>query len=346
MIEEDVAVLAPEFSQLTQQLAGERARLKALNKSSVRVYLLFERWQDNPLAAHFAANYAQQAAARFAVPDDYYKDQPDDAPCLVPIDSAVLPLDSGQSFSDYLAYEWFAEFLQQAWQAAQLRASLQGLCAVLFAPVDLQILGRHLVQLGHQNAPDRQARLLRYQDPRVFQRIWPVLNQEQKNVLLGPIYSWWSLQMPWGAIEQKTSAASAAKWFVAAQTQSTSDARPTYARSALFSPQQWLTAHSAAAANALWRRYAQQEVPISRQPDGMQMNALVAIAAEWGIHSNQLETFLQCLWHPRLACDIPPSTYGEDAENEQLKKRAASLAHLIGQYPEAGYMQLLQKLAE
>lgn len=333
------AAVADEFLALGRQLAQERARLEEQRNSRVRLYLLFERWRDNPLAALFEACYPQQAAARLALPDDLYKDQPDDAPCVVAINSAVIPCDPGKSFSDYLAYEWLGGFLQQAWQGAQLRRSLQGLCGVLFASVDARILVRHLAQLGYQRAPDGQARLLRYQDPRVLQRVWPALNEAQKQAWLGPIRSWWSLQMPWGPVDQAASPA----WFLATQPplSATSASTLAHPRSALLQPRQWLLAHSVAATNAVWLRYAQQGIEARQQPSAGQMNCLLAAALDGGIQTRQLEHFLLCVWQPYLA---PPTECIRPLAGEvevQLKARCASVAERLAQHPQAGFKQLI-----
>ena len=291
------------------------------------------------MAAHFSANYPQQAAARVALPDELYKDQPDDAPCVLAIDGSVVPSDPGQSFSDYLAHECLGGLLQQAWQGAQQRRNLQGLCGVLFASVDARILVRHLAQLGYQHAPDGQARLLRYQDPRVLQRVWPALNEAQKLAWLGPIRSWWSLRMPWGPVDQAESPA----WFLATPPpSSTASANtPAHPRSALLHPRQWLLAHSVAATNALWLRYVQQGIEARRQPSAGQMNCLLAAASDGGIQTRQLEQFLLCVWQPYLApqteCTRPVA--GEAAA--QLKARCASVAERMAQHPQAGFKQLI-----
>lgn len=332
-----------EFLALGRQLAQERARLEALRNGPVRPFLLFERWRDNHMAAHFEDRYPQQAAERIPVPDDLYEEQPEDAPCIVPLDARVLPADPGERLSDYLAHEWLGHFLQQAWDSAQQRRSLQGLCGVLFTPVSGRILARHLVQLGYQNAPDGQPRLLRYQDPRVQQRVWPALNAEQRQAWLGPVGSWWSLQVPWGPIVQS----SPVVWFSAALSLPSAQGgrRHPVARSRLLDPRQWLIAHAVAPANALWQRYEQQDVASHRQPSAMQVAWLLAVAFDCSIQAAQLEKFLLCVWHPYLTPQSFDSTPLEEGGEEQLRARCARVAHEIRQNPQAGYRELLTLVA-
>lgn len=332
-----------EFLALGRQLAQERARLEALRNVPVKPYLLFERWRDNPMAAYFEEHYAQQAAKRVAVPDELYEDQPEDAPCVVPIDATVLPADPGESLSDYLAHQWLGRFLQLAWGSVQQRRSLHGLCGVLFAPVSGWILARHLVQLGYQKAPDGQARLLRYQDPRVLQRVWPALSAAQRRAWLGSVGSWWSLQVPWGPLAQP----SPATWFNATLHLPSAQSGPSNpaARGTLLDARQWLTAHAVAPANAVWQRYKQQDVAPDRQPSVRRMDWLLATAFDFGIQAAELETFLLCVWHPYL--DRPPfsSTSKEEALDAQLRVRCASVAHEIRLNPQAGYREILTFVA-
>lgn len=293
------------------------------------------------MASLLATEYPQQAAARIAIPDDLYEEVPEDAPCIVVLDAAVLPDDPGQSLSDCLAHEWLGRFLQQAWLQTQQRRSLQGLCGVLFAPVNGQILAQHLAQLGYQQAPDGQLRLLRYQDPRVMQRVWPALTDAQKNAWLGAASSWWGLQVPWGPVAP----AAPPVWFKANAPSSLqrSEATDPLADRALLDARQWLIAHAAPAANALWQLCAQQDdIPVSRHPSKQQMDWLLAAAVDSGVQPSQLENFLLTVWYPYLGPQpyIRPSEGNEEAD-AKFAARCASVAHAIEQNPQAGYRQLL-----
>jgi len=329
-----------EFIPLVRQLAQEQARLATKRGGALRAYLLFERWRDNPLAARFAEAYPRLAAARIAVPDDLYEGQSDDAPCIVALDARVLPADPGQSLSDFEAHEWLGGFLCQAWREAQQRRSLQGFCGVLLAPVDGGVLARYLSRLGYQHAPDGQARLLRFQDPRVLQRLWPALAESQRREWLGPIESWWMLPMPWGPIGQPPPLG----WFVVAPSKATPEfgAFTPRGRSVQLDPRQWLMAHATAPANALWARYEEEGIPSPQQPSARQMDDLLATAFGCGIQANALEKFLLCAWEEIAR---PASSLSRADVTAKFGTRCVRIAELIRQNPQTGFRQLLTQIA-
>lgn len=338
------APLPEEFFTCTKQLVREWKQLEQQYDVAVRSYFLFERWRDNNLASIFLDAYPKQAAMRVAVPDELYEDEPDDAPCIVAVDREILPADAGNTMRDYLAYEWLGRFLQQAWLAVQHRRSLQGFCGILFTSVEAEVLARHLRQVGYQYAPDGQARLLRYQDPRVIQRVWPVLNEEQRQVWMGPVFSWLSLNMPWGPGDHSGEPT----WFTARPSLPTCLNNPfqNISRSKLLNSSQWLAAHSVPAANTLWQRYEEQGIPSSQQPTGSQMDRMLNAASSLGISVTQLERFLSCVWHPCLMPQAGKSSWftSHEGTDKNSMKHCKFVARLIQEHPDAGYKQLLLQI--
>lgn len=143
--------------------------------------------------------WPETISEREAVPDSFYAGREDEAPCLVPFpDHLLLDADS-DNLPQARVRDALARWLEEASKEAGQRLARQYFCAVLFSPESATRLAQHLAQLGLQYVPrSHTARLFRYQDPRVMQRVWPRLSTEQQNVWLGQTQAWWSLTQPWG----------------------------------------------------------------------------------------------------------------------------------------------------
>lgn len=272
----------------------------------VRVYALLERWRDNPLAAALDAEYPKQASARSPVRDDFFRNREDDAPCIVPLPEALRPATADDSLAGVLAREWFGSWLEAAWREAQRRLAPQHFGAVLFSCDSAREVARHLSHLGFQTPPQAQrARMFRYQDPRVMQRVWPALTPRQRKLWMGPVLQWWSLTQPWGAWdanEQEPEARSdviAPAWFKAAPSEPPTGKPDTHhSLRRLFDPRQWALAHAAPIGNRVWRRYADAAIATADQPGGGAMNALLAEGLDLGLEGANLEDFAWCSSQP------------------------------------------------
>ncbi|WP_350337917.1 DUF4123 domain-containing protein, partial [Escherichia coli] len=182
--------------------------------------MLLDAWEGNTLAADLSEQWHETISEREAVHDSFYAGREDEAPCLVPFpDHLLLDADS-DNLPQARVRDALARWLEEASKEAGQRLARQYFCAVLFSPESATRLAQHLAQLGLQYVPrSHTARLFRYQDPRVMQRVWPRLSTEQQNVWLGQTQAWWSLTQPWGPMPdlsaREDSASPAPTWFKA-----------------------------------------------------------------------------------------------------------------------------------
>ncbi|MGO4608720.1 DUF4123 domain-containing protein [Variovorax sp. 2RAF20] len=297
-----------------------RPMLGGLMPASLHACLVLERWEANPLAAHLQEHHPTLADERADVPDEIYKDRPEAAPTLVPLPAdwtSDAPCDQTRAVLRTLAVA-----LASAWQQARRRLAEQTLCGVVFSPATPATIAMHWNCLGFQTSPiDGHDKLFRYQDARVMQRVWPVLDDAQRSSWLGPVTEWWSLEQPWGPW------ASAEAFGQGDETDGTEDAsghqpewfiasRFALARASLQAPgrlpsreamrhllhlAQWHAAHSASAGNRAWFRMASRQVPVGRQPDGMTMAHLLGHGAGMGLsRESDIADFIDASWRTDL----------------------------------------------
>ncbi|WP_447779451.1 DUF4123 domain-containing protein [Variovorax boronicumulans] len=269
---------------------------------AVRPYVLLERWRDNPLATAFSAEYPECAGARSSVTDDFFEGREDDAPCVVPLADVFGPTASDDTLAGMLAREWLGTWLEAAWCEARQRLAAQHFGAVIFSCESTREVARHLGILGFQTPPQTsRARLFRYQDPRVMQRVWPLLTPWQRKLWMGPVLQWWSLTQPWeawDANEEEQNAQFCTKspqWFKAVAPVAHSlnpDAERSQRR--LFDEGQWTVAHTAPIGNRVWRRYADAAIDIAEQPEGSVVSALLSEGSALGLEGKNLEDFVWC----------------------------------------------------
>ncbi|TYZ39889.1 hypothetical protein C2U35_24835, partial [Ralstonia solanacearum] len=170
---------------------------QAPDERPLRAYLLLDIWDGNSLAEALSETWPEAAAAREAVPDDFYAGREDEAPCVVPLPDEVLPDGGTDTLAQVRAQETLARWLEDASRQASQRLVRQHFCAILFSPDSAAWVARYLASLGFQYPPESStARLFRYQDPRVMQRVWPALSATQQGMWLGAVEGWWSLTQP------------------------------------------------------------------------------------------------------------------------------------------------------
>lgn len=287
--------LVAELAEIPMQRAGRSLPLHA--------YLLLDCWTNNPLAAQLQAEFPEAAKQRCTVPDPLYQGREGDAPCLVPLSAELRPATGTDSLAQSLAQDWFAHWLYAAWQEAQERLVRQHFCAVLVSGQGIQPIAKHLAYLGFQyppgaaGQPDGAARLFRYQDPRVMQRVWPVLSGGQQSRWLGGVQSWWTLMQPWGPQDSMADKAPAAPaWFKAESPALPDGQAPVLVLSRLMHLEQWHAAHAAPWGNQSWVALASANVPIAQQPDAAAMSTAIALGQRLGLDGQDLEAFIELSW--------------------------------------------------
>ncbi|MGS0622301.1 DUF4123 domain-containing protein [Ralstonia sp. VS2407] len=277
----------------------------------LRAYLLLGAWEGNPLAAAISEAWPEAATIRAAVPDDFYTGREDEAPCVVPLPDSALPDGETDTLEQGLSRDVLARLLEAASGHAHQRLVRQGLGAVLFSADSPAEVAQHLRMLGFQYPPEgRNAKVFRYQDPRVMQRVWPELSATQQSMWLGPVQAWWSLTQPWGpwALEDmvatEDAAVSVPVWFKAEQPMEPDRRSEGLVLNRLMDAKQWRAAHSAPVGNRVWARFAENGVIAGEQPNGNLMRQLLAIGTSHHLDEGNLEDFVWCSIRYREA---PPS---------------------------------------
>ncbi|WP_175497151.1 DUF4123 domain-containing protein [Variovorax boronicumulans] len=317
------------FSPLAEELTRSwqaMADVECSDLPPVKAYLLLNRWTDNALAEAVAEEFPCIAKDRVAVPDAYYKYEEDRAPC-------VLPFPEISAFREM--HNQFVQWIDFAWRQVEKRQSKQDFCAVILSRTNGESITRHWVDLGHQQPPGGGAmRLMRYQDPRVMQGVWPLLTAAQKAAWLGPVIQWWSLVQPSGPW-QSTSTDSA-RWFCASAPKFDCPKVPAYLN-ALFDQTQWHAAHLSPSANLVWAGYAQGGVPVEDQPDGAVVSRLLADGQRLGLKPPNLIDYVWSSW----LHDAPSGTSRLTAW--QVPPASTNLARVLNalrQQPDARFASL------
>ena len=344
------AVPAPDYLARCRELAAGYRMLQqqASRERPLRAYLLLDAWDNNPLAAELSEQWPETISGREAVPDSFYTGREDEAPCLVPFpDDLLLDADS-DNLAQVRAREALARWLEEASKEAGQRLARQYFCAVVFSPEPAARVAQHLAQLGLQYVPgSHAARLFRYQDPRVMQRVWPTLAAGQQNMWLGQAQAWWSLTQPWGPIADLSAtedcAAPAPIWFKA-QRHVLSDVQtlvPPLNR--LMDANQWQTAHSSPIGNRIWARLAQRGVSVQKQPDAASMTRLLNKGQELGLVDSNLQDFIWCSWRPILqSAQDSAAGLPIDWDSPRWRDVLARVLQALHNDPEAGFASLFE----
>lgn len=325
----------PLFESLCDELHAQLAAARTMHAR-----LLLDSWADNAVASMLEDQHPALSAERLAVPDEHFVHREDEAPCLVPVPRALLNPGSRQ---------FLAELLAQAWRHALQRQARQPLCAVVLGHADAASIARHWSDLGHQRPPDAMpARLFRYQDPRVMQRVWPLLHPSQRTLWLGPVEQWWSLSQPWGPWDpaQYTSdgeirrADPPPRWFRATAPQRDTanfDGAHIGKTCALLDRSQWDAAHATPYGHRTWARLARQRVPVEDQPDGDTMLRLLTDGRQHGLDGSDLEEYVICTWQTTPLADGSRELRWQSPRGERVLKQVLAT---LRQQPGASFIGL------
>ncbi|WP_354357394.1 DUF4123 domain-containing protein [Variovorax boronicumulans] len=306
-------------------------------------FLVLERWRDNPLAEHLQEHHPLLADERVDVPDDIYKGRPEAAPTLVPMPehwAADAPGDDTLALLNTMALALDAARLQ-----SRRRLVDQMLCAVVFSAATPARIALHWKHLGFQISPeDGKDKLFRYQDARVMQRVWPLLDEAQRRRWLGPVTAWWSLSQPWGpwagaeafATTEAAAggAAEATEWFVADRPALPHVSTPDSSDEALhrlLRLDQWRAAHTATTGNRLWLSMASRKISTRHQPDGETMTRLLRQGAELGLtQESDLCEFVDASWPAHRPGDPVVQRDWSAPRDAALLQQALASMHATG----------------
>jgi hypothetical protein len=262
----------------------------------LRAYLLFNRWDGNPLARELSEQFPQWARDRVSVPDSYFAYREERAPCLMELPEELVAPVSGSNTRALRA--WLAHCLESAAVQVNERVTKQDLCGVVISPESERTVTRYWVGLGDQRAPFKEDGLLfRYHDPRVMQRVWPALSPLQQSRWLGPVTQWWSLAQPWGPFNDRVEPA---HWFCAKAPMLPHGAETGGSPRVLFDEAQWFLSGVSPDANSIWRSYARNHIPPEAQPDPESLLQMLADAARMNLKNLDLEDYVWTTWMHEL----------------------------------------------
>lgn len=258
-----------------------------------RAYLLFNRWDGNPLAQGLAGRFPKWVRDRCAVPDRNFAEREEHAPFLLELpDEMLSPAASGAEAR--AVRDWLAQALESAAEQVGERTTRQDFCGVVVSPASAQAIARHWVGLGDQRPPYQEDSVLfRYHDPRVMQRVWPTLSPRQQSRWLGPVTHWWSLLQPWGPFGASPEPL---QWFHAQAPALPYGEQTGGSPRDLFDEPQWFLSGVSPDANAIWRSYADNHIPAQAQPDADSLLQMLADAAGLGLEGANLEDYVWITW--------------------------------------------------
>ena len=317
-----------------QELAAayhSRKRQQTPEGRPLRAYLLLDRWDDSAVAEELAKVWPEAADARAAVPDAFYAGREGEAPCVVPLPEVALPDGDTSTLAQARAQEILAEWLQAASRQAHKRLAPQDLCAVLCSTDSAGWVAQHLAKLGFQYPPgSASARVFRYQDPRVMQRVWPALGAAQQSMWLGPIQTWWSLIQPWGPwapedlMESGERTSPPPAWFKAEQPTVPVEKTGALMLNRLLNAEQWHAAHASPSGHRSWAALASARTPVTQQPDGEVMSAAIARGQRLGLDDQDLDAFIELSWllPGEEHADHAGARSWDDAPNRQALEQA------------------------
>lgn len=302
MTDAQIGVKHPPLAELLAQFLNAWAQFYASpvaldvsesmeeTECAVNAFLLLNRWADNPVAEAIAAQFPEMAERRCAVPDEVFIDRLAQAPCLVPLTSAMAPHAAADLPKTCSARAVLAGWLAFASSQALTRLGRQDLCALVLSRQPASRIASHWVRLGNQQPPDGgDPVLFRYQDPRVMQRMWPSLTAGQRLRWLGPVEHWYALAHPWGPMPTMEQP----QWFHA---QRPAEPVPIDRQGSRFDSNQWHAMRAWAPANRIWRDYEDHGVAAGDQPDAQTMAQLLRDAAGLGLTGASAEDYVQCTW--------------------------------------------------
>lgn len=267
-------------------------------------WLLLDSWLDNPMGEAFEVDFPEHADARVAVPDPFFEGRENSAPCLVPLPQ-TMQREVPDSLAEAKAQQWLTSQVAMAWLAARQRMVPQPFCGLLLSRASGHAIAAHLLRLGFQmRGKEEAARLFRYHDPRVMQRLWSHLSTAQQDAWMGPIDSWWSLLQPWEPwhpdelIDGIPPVTAVPAWQKVVRPH-TREAEYAMCSSHLLDDRQWSWADASPIAGKVWQTLAGDGVGVALQPDGSTMDRMLAQGIAVGLAGENLEAFVKESWRAR-----------------------------------------------
>src|SRR5690349_4485629 len=91
-----VEALLAHWASLAARVEDSSGRQKDPVRS--RAYVLFNRWEANPLAESMTAQFPKWPRDRVTVPDSYFEHRPERAPCLLELpEELAVPMAGAQT---------------------------------------------------------------------------------------------------------------------------------------------------------------------------------------------------------------------------------------------------------
>ncbi|MDH6168254.1 hypothetical protein M2282_003405 [Variovorax boronicumulans] len=257
-----------------------------------RAYLLFNRWDDNPLAQALEGQFPKWVRDRVIVPDRQFEHRSEHAPFLLELpEELILP---SPDFQSRPVRDWLVQCLEYAAQQRYQSTDKQDFCGIVVSSEKPQAIARHWVGLGDQRPPFKdESVLFRYHDPRVMQRVWPALSAHQQSRWLGPVTHWWSLVQPWGPFG---GAPETPQWLHAKVPMLPHDVQAGGSPRDLFDEAQWFLAGISPQANLIWRSYAKHHVAPQAQPDVTSLLRMLEDASHLDLAGLDLEDYVWITW--------------------------------------------------
>jgi len=304
-----------------------------------RAYLLFNRWDGNPLAQELCEQFPKWARDRISVPDSYFEYHEERAPCLLELPEELVVSVPGFRTRDLR--EWLAHCLAFASQQVNERVTKQDFCSVVISSESAQAITRYWVGLGDQRPPHKEERVLfRFQDPRVMQRVWHALSPLQQSRWLGPVTQWWSLMQPWGPFGDRPEPA---RWSCAKAPVLPYGTKADGSPRDLFDEAQWFLSGVSPDANSIWRSYAKHNIPPEAQPDPGSLQQMLADAARMNLKNLDLEDYVWITWMHA------PKEGPARAMDWSLPHLASALSQIEDQLrdrPDASFSMLLNNIIQ
>lgn len=329
---------------LVRIFAGHcHARANDESSEASIAWLLLDGWIDNPMAEAFEVDFPEYAAARVAVPDPFFEGREDSSPCLIPV-PLTMQREVPDSLAEAKAQQWLTSQLTMAWLASRERLVPQPFCGLLLSRASGHAIAAHLLRLGFQmRGKEEAARLFRYHDPRVMQRVWSHLSTVQQNAWMGPIDTWWSLMHPWEPwdpdelIDGIPPVTTVPAWHKIVRPY-TGGVEVAMCSGHLLDHGQWSWADASPIAGKVWQTLAADGVSVALQPDGAAMNRMLAQGIALGLAGKNLEVFVQESWRARTGS--APLNWDQPGPREDL----AEVLRRLEADPQASFGSLLHEL--
>ncbi|MCO4862502.1 DUF4123 domain-containing protein [Cupriavidus sp. WGlv3] len=328
---------------LVRAFAGHcEARANDDSSEAPIAWFLLDSWLDNPTAEALEVDFPEHADARVAVPDPFFEGRENSAPCLVPV-PRTMQCEVPDSLAEAKAQHWLTSQLAMAWFAARQRMVPQPFCGLLLSRVSGHATAAHLLRLGFQmRRKEEAARLFRYHDPRVMQRVWNHLSTAQQTAWMGPIDTWWSLVQPWEPwepdelIDGIPPVIAVPAWQKIVRPH-TASAEYAMCSSHLLDDRQWSWADATPIAGKVWQSLAADGVDVALQPDGPTMNRMLAQGIAVGLTGKNLEVFVKESWQARTGS--APLNW----DQPELRENLAAILQRMEADPQASFGGLLRE---